>query len=213
MEYRLTRRGKVLVGVVMFALFIGMVSSGTYIVRYFGDQRAVTVESEVPPVVDATPDKVTNEEDAGGETPVSETPEPVEVTELPETPSGHYSTLQLDDLKNFELILPFASGETQLSEEAHRELTYLMEVLKRYEDEPIAIVSYVDTTLGTWTAEQIRNIGDKRLESVAQALIELGLDIERIQVQNGTEAFDDEMADDRVAIFFSNHYGIDKNSK
>ncbi|MGX8796519.1 hypothetical protein ACR6HW_10645 [Fusibacter sp. JL298sf-3] len=213
MEYRLTRRGKVLVGVVMCALFIGMVSSGTYIVRYFGDQRAVTVESEAPPVVDATPDKVTNEEDPGGEAPVPETPEPVEVTELPETPSGHYSTLQLDDLKNFELILPFASGETHLSEEAHRELVYLMEVLKRYKDEPIAIVSYVDTASGTWTSEQIRNIGDKRIESVAQALIELGLDIERIQVQNGTQAFDDEMSDDRVAVFFSNHYGIDKNSK
>jgi outer membrane protein OmpA-like peptidoglycan-associated protein len=208
-QYKLTTRGKVVLGIFVLLIVAFMVNGGIYISEHNKANEAVVPE-EVNPDVEPAP----------VESPVMETPVPVvppedpDVLELPADPEPKkiYSIEMLEDMKLMLFIFHFEKDRFVLDENAIEQLDVLIEVLEAYPEEPIVIEGHVNGYPNFDQTEENLVLSGKRSQAVTEYLIDRGIENSRITVYNfGSEVpYIRQSAlqhqNDRVTVYFKNHF-------
>lgn len=227
-QYRLTKRGKVVLGIFILLVLALLVKGGIYINDKTSDIEAVapkesSEEESTNPIVtpEDSGEPVGTEEPIGTEDPVvTEEPDETEVTidsEEPEDttasdPDKIYTLEKLEDMKQMLFILYFEKGQSNLDEEALEQLEILMEVLKAYPEEPIVIEGHVNGYPDFTQSEEKLDLSKERSQRVLEFLMDKGIENTRITVYNfGSEVpFIRQSAlqhqNDRVTVYFKNHF-------
>jgi outer membrane protein OmpA-like peptidoglycan-associated protein len=199
-QYKLTTRGKVVLGIFVLLIVAFMVKGGIYISEHNKANEAVVPE-EVNPDVEPAP----------VESSVSETPDPVVPPTDPE-PEKIYSVEMLEDMKLMLFIFHFEKDRFALDENTIEQLDVLKEVLEAYPDEPIVIEGHVNGYPNFDQTEENLVLSGKRSQSVTEYLIDRGIENSRITVYNfGSEVpYIRQSAlqhqNDRVTVYFKNHF-------
>lgn len=199
-QYKLTTRGKVVLGIFVLLIVAFIIKGGIYISEYNKANEAVVPE-EVNPDVEPAP----------VESPVIETPDPVVPPEDPE-PKKIYSVEMLEDMKLMLFIFHFEKDRFVLDENNIEQLDVLIEVLEAYPEEPIVIEGHVNGYPNFDQTEENLLLSGKRSQAVTEYLIDRGIENSRITVYNfGSEVpFIRQSAlqhqNDRVTVYFKNHF-------
>jgi outer membrane protein OmpA-like peptidoglycan-associated protein len=208
-QYKLTTRGKVVLGIFVLLIVAFMVKGGIYISEHNKANEAVVPE-EVNPDVEPAP----------VESPVTETPVPVVPPEDPDVleppadpePEKIYSVEMLEDMKLMLFIFHFEKDRFALDENTIEQLDVLREVLEAYPEEPIVIEGHVNGYPNFDQTEENLVLSGKRSQSVTEYLIDRGIENSRITVYNfGSEVpYIRQSAlqhqNDRVTVYFKNHF-------
>jgi len=223
-DYRLTSKGKFVLGLFILVLVFLIVYSGSYIVRYISD------DIKKSPVVLETNEPLTDEETSIAESvetsniitteTVEETTGPkvetsVESTESTEA-SGSiedtiYSMTDLEDLSQFKITFYFTkdSDEIELSTE---DLSSIKAMINQYPNEKIAVEGYVNGYPSYETNEAADALSLSRAIRIENALEKIGVEKSLINVYNfGSESplftdFGKQYKNDRVEVYFLDHF-------
>ena len=204
-DYKLTNRGKFVLGLVILSFVIMIVYSGSYIVDYLSTDKLQvhdsTAEStgETVASVEAT---VESEETTEDETNTTETTETTETI---------YSLHDLEDLKQFKITIYFDKNKSEI-QLTDADLDSIRAMMDQYPSEKLSIDGHVNGYPNYETDKASDVLSRKRALNVEKALIDLGIDKKLISVYNlGSEYplykdFGNQSKNDRVEIYFLDHY-------
>ncbi|MCD4714696.1 MAG: OmpA family protein [Clostridiales bacterium] len=205
-HYRLTTRGKVVLGIFVLMLVALVVKGGIYISDLNRDVEVVAPED--------TSSEVANKPEVPTE---AETPEdstvPVDPEEQTEPePEKIYTVEELEDMKQMLFVFYFEKGQSDLNEESLEQLDILMEVLSAYPEEPIVIEGHVNGYPNFIQTEENLELSGERSQAITEFLMDRGIENSRITVYNfGSEVpYIRQSAlqhqNDRVTVYFKNHF-------
>ena len=217
-EYRLTKRGKFVLGLFILILVILIVYSGNYIVRYIIDRASDSHE------ISKTNDPMTNEEtrttenstEMSTETTDADTTEVIVNTEASTdtsttTEESIYSVTDLEDLKQFKIIFYFSEDSSEIEINSD-DLESIQAMIKTYPSEKIAIEGHVNGYPDYESDANDDKLSMDRALTIATALEEIGVDKTLISVYNfGSESplftdFGNQYKNDRVEVYFIDHF-------
>lgn len=207
MSYQYTSKGRWLIHFLLLLSVMGMLVSGLYILDY--------IKGHTKSFDEVVHESATNSEPLRKEI-VKEKVETSQVPEKQEIQEGGdlYKPYELEDFKNFNVILFFEEKSGRLLTSSEDDLAYLATVLKRYENEPISIEANVNNLSQSLTVKEMESIGTLRIKTVAEYLIEKGISETRIQVKNNYDLKPITLdkgsfhLNDRVTIYFTNHSNL-----
>ncbi|MDW7660299.1 MAG: OmpA family protein [Bacillota bacterium] len=205
-HYRLTTRGKVVLGIFVLMLVALVVKGGIYISDLNRDVEVVAPED--------TSSEVANKPEVPTE---AETPEDSTVPENPEEqtepePEKIYTVEELEDMKQMLFVFYFEKGQSDLNEESLEQLDILMEVLSAYPEEQIVIEGHVNGYPNFIQTEENIELSGERSQAITEFLMDRGIENSRITVYNfGSEVpYIRQSAlqhqNDRVTVYFKNHF-------
>ena len=235
-EYRLTKKGKIVLSIFSFVLLVGMTMSAYYIVQHLTklDESAV-ISSDVE-FIDATnneePSEVIKTTETSTETTTETTTEiaNVEISEDTNSESnshltsksGNHDTIytkeQLAELKQFKLIV-YYDVDSNLNSLSKEDRDTLLLLLKRYPDEEIAVAGFVNGYPDFNDTEKRQQLSQEMASSMSQSIINLGFKSSMIKIYalgaNNPLTIEDKNQDlnNRVEIYFLNHYLGMKHTK
>lgn len=215
-DYRLTKRGKFVLGLFILILVILIVYSGNYIVRYVVDGASV------PHEISETNDPMTNEETRTTESSTELSTEVTEVTEVVittetindtsnETEATIYSVTDLEDLKQFKITFYFSVNSSKIELNSD-DLLSIQAMISEYPSEKIAIEGHVNGYPNYESDEYDKKLSMDRALVIVKALEEIGVDKTLLNVYNfGSESplftdFGNQYKNDRVEVYFIDHY-------
>lgn len=216
-DYRLTKRGKFVLGLFILILVILIVYSGNYIVRY------IIVGASVPHEISETNDPMTNEETRTTENSTETSTETTEVVDPSETIADTstetsteteetiYSATDLEDLKQFKIIFYFSedSSEIELNSD---DLLSIQAMISEHPSEKIAIEGHVNGYPNYESDEYDKKLSMDRALVIEKALEEIGVDKTLLNVYNfGSESplftdYGNQYKNDRVEVYFIDHF-------
>ena len=216
-DYRLTKRGKFVLGLFILILVILIVYSGNYIVRYIIDG------AYVPHEISETNDPMTNEETRTTENSTEINTEVTEVVETSETSTDSstdsstdteetiYSATDLEDLKQFKIIFYFSedSSEIELNSD---DLLSIQAMISEYPSERIAVEGHVNGYPIYESDAYDEKLSMDRALVIVKALEEIGVDKTLLNVYNfGSESplftdYGNQYKNDRVEVYFIDHF-------
>jgi outer membrane protein OmpA-like peptidoglycan-associated protein len=214
-DYKLTNRGKFVLGLVILSFVIMIVYSGSYIINYFkGDrpQNHANAEGSTEQSVESVTTTEKSEETTDIETDTTETTDATETTVAPEAVSeAIYSLQDLEDLKQFKITITFEKNQSkvQLSD---ADLASVHAMMVKYPSEKLSIDGHVNGYPNYQTDKTSDVLSLERALYVEKALVELGIDKNLISVYNfGSEYplyrdFGNQSKNDRVEIYFIDHF-------
>lgn len=215
--YELTFKGKVAVGFLIFLLMIPIYFSGSYILNYidhFNDSSDETkyVNSEINESTQAT------EEVSAGESTEATTNDPgdsettIEPTEVTtNTSEGIYTMNDLDDLSHFVMSIYFEENSDEIQNIDALKLQ-LKEIFEKYPNEKIAVEGFVNGFPNFIISDESVELSQRRANNIAELITSLGFKVSEMSVKgNGIEFpvykdFGNQHLNDRVEVYFSDHY-------
>lgn len=231
-DYKLTSKGKIVLTVFILILIIGWVYSGLYILNYFRDlavdELSSTTEeagseynsSENTTVEDTsealTLETTTDSNEGSTEESTEESTEDKQESDVPQ--SNIYSVYDLEDLKLFKIIIYYDNELSKLvlsSEDQHS----ILEMLALYPNEVIAVSGYVNGYPNFNNSDKLKLESLEMAKSVKEILVQNGLEKTMINVYGyGTDYpisrdYGNQDNNNRVEIYFENHYVIGSQSK
>ncbi len=217
-DYKLTNRGKFVLGLVILSFVIMIVYSGSYIIKYIRDNMPQNYDSVVDSTeqtvesVETTEKSEVTTENETNATESTESTEATEATEAIEKPSEAIYTLQdLEDLKQFKITITFEADQSEVMLN-DADLASVRAMMVKYPNEKLSIDGHVNGYPNYKTNEASDNLSLARALFVKKALIELGVDNKLISVYNfGSEYpiykdFGNQSKNDRVEIYFIDHF-------
>lgn len=231
-DYKLTSKGKIALTVFILILLIGWIYSGLYILNYFRDQAVDELSS--------TTDEGSSEYSSSDSSTVEDTSEALtletatdscdesteafteESTEDKQEGDGSqsniYSVYDLEDLKLFKLIIYYDNelSELVLSSEDQQSI---FEMLSSYPNEVIAVSGYINGYPNFNNSDKLKLESLEMANSVKEILVQNGLEATMINVYGyGTDYpiskdYGNQEKNNRVEIYFENHYVIGSQSK
>ena len=205
-HYRLTTRGKVVLGIFVLMLVALVVKGGIYISDLNRDVEVVAPED--------TSSEVANKPEVPTE---AETPEDPKVPVNPEEqtepePEKIYTVEELEDMKQILFVFFFEKDQADLNDESLEQLDILMEVLSAYPEEPIVIEGHVNGYPNFIQTEENLELSGERSQAITEFFMDRGIENSRITVYNfGSEVpYIRQSAlqhqNDRVTVYFKNHF-------
>ncbi len=219
--YRLTTRGKWVLGIFILLLIVGMVYSGKYIAEYFTSTKSEASDNPDTTIVETTETIETTEISQTSQNPSVETTEHTseiateETTEYNETePTSEakiYSPIEIEDLKQFKIIFYFNEDQTEplLNNE---EFDALVAAIESYPNESVIIEGHAN---GYPTYEEdleLEEISSARSDFVKEQLLEAGVDLKNLVITyHGGEkpikkSYGEQHLNNRVEVYFGNHF-------
>ena len=202
-EYRLTSRGKVVLSIFILVLVVLIYSSGKYIMTYYFDHLDTNV-TLLPTSEQVETTEVTTEE-------TKETTETTETTETNKMDDKIYTILELDDLKQFKMIIYFdeVSDTVNLSQS---ELESIEAILELYPNEKISILGHVNGYPNYTTNKVDDDLSLNRALFIKNIFLNLGFEPSLINVYSfGSEKplykdYGNQDKNNRVEIYFEDHF-------
>lgn len=211
-DYKLTNRGKFVLGLVILSFVIMIVYSGSYIINYIKDnmpQNYDSAEGSTEQTIESVETTEKSEETTENET---STIEATEATEATEKPSEAIYTLQdLEDLKQFKITITFEENQSEVRL-SDTDLASVRAMMVKYPYEKLSIDGHVNGYPNYKTDKASDDLSLARALYVKKALIEMGIDKKLISVYNfGSEYpiykdFGNQSKNDRVEIYFIDHF-------
>lgn len=231
-DYKLTSKGKIALTVFILILLIGWIYSGLYILNYFRDQAVDELSSTTDEgsseysssdssTVEDTSEALTLETatDSSDESTEAFTEESTEDKQEGDgSQSNIYSVYDLEDLKLFKLIIYYDNelSELVLSSEDQQSI---FEMLSSYPNEVIAVSGYINGYPNFNNSDKLKLESLEMANSVKEILVQNGLEATMINVYGyGTDYpiskdYGNQEKNNRVEIYFENHYVIGSQSK
>lgn len=217
-DYRLTRRGRFVIGVLILAQLIIIGFSGRFILRYIDN-----AEIEAPYVSEVT-SEITEQESESQTMASTEPPQETAIESSTELTSDEtnanriYDAEELSDLRQFHIVFFFDEyASSALLDLA--DLKSIMDMLKAYPDEKITVSGHVNGYPNFENSEDAIELSKRRTTFVVNELMDLGVDIDLINVYNqGSDNpifkdFGNQYKNNRVEIYFSDHFIVTKSGK
>lgn len=228
--YRLTTRGKWVLGIFIFLLIVGMVYSGTYIIEYYSssegevsinppdDMTLETAESTELTEITETSQQETSEEPTDFTTEVD-----LEATtaynETVETSEAQiYSPVEIEDLKQFKIIFYFDEGGSDNSIDQD-ELDALLAAIETYPNESIVIEGHANGYPNYEEDADLLRMSQLRSAILKERLLEAGVELgDLIVVDYGGEkpihkSYGEQHLNNRVEVYFGDHFIHDGQGK
>ncbi|OJV62919.1 MAG: hypothetical protein BGO41_09425 [Clostridiales bacterium 38-18] len=216
-EYNLTRKGKIVLSVFIAILLTGWVYSGLYILNYLKDRAVVNAEATTEEIITESSElNSTDVTEASTDTTAEELTEDKQESEGSE--SNIYSVYDLEDLKLFKIIIYYDSelNNIILSSEDQKSI---VEMLATYPEEVIAVSGYINGYPNFENSDKLRQESLNMAEDVRDLLVNSGIETTTVKVYGfGTDYpiskdFGNQDKNNRVEIYFENHYVIGSQSK
>ena len=231
-DYKLTRKGKIVLTVFILILLIGWIYSGLYILNYFRDQAVNELSSTTDEGSSeySSSDSSTEEDTSEAitlETATDSSDESTEVfteesTEDKQEGDGSqsniYSVYDLEDLKLFKLIIYYDNELSKLVLSSEDQQS-IFEMLSSYPNEVIAVSGYINGYPKFNNSDKLKLESLEMANSVKEILVQNGLEATMINVYGyGTDYpiskdYGNQEKNNRVEIYFENHYVIGSQSK
>ena len=239
-DYRLTAKGKVVLGIFIVLLLCPIVISGIYINDFmFGnlrddqqtnndkdydhevDETDTTDITDTSNTTDITNNTSTSDIADTTEIESSDTISPSEATsEASETSNTTEPSIQnpsiytlndIDDLGQFMLSVYFTK-DSDILEMDDSLLQQVSEIIDKYPNERISIEGHVNGYPNYKSIDKDYTLSNSRAQAMMNVLIELGVNKNQLTIySNGSERqshkdFGNQHLNDRVEVYFSDHY-------
>ena len=231
-DYKLTIKGKIVLTVFILILIIGWVYSGLYILDYFidhtVDELSSTTEegsseysSSENTTVEGTSKALTLEttkDSIDGSTEESTEESTGDKQEGDDSQSNIYSVYDLEDLKLFKIIIYYDNELTKLVLSSEDQQS-IFEMLASYPNEVIAVSGYINGYPNFNNSDKLKLESLEMAKNVKKILVQNGLETTKINVYGyGTDYpiskdYGNQDKNNRVEIYFENHYVIGSQSK
>lgn len=231
-NYRLTLRGKVVLAGIMLGLFLICLYSLLYIVKYFGDvdndgNSAIVETTEYLETI-ATTSSATTESVTEGSTEYTSENTTENTTESTSETSASgevipedetiYSVYDLEDLRQFKIVFYFDKEQDKIALDEE-----IIEIIKNihsvYPNEKISIVGHANGYPHYKNNSEGLALSLLRAQYIQQKMIELGIEKTLLNVYNsGLESpiftdYGNQYKNDRVEVYFTDHFIISDGSK
>lgn len=216
--YELTLKGKVVVGILIILLMIPIYISGSYIFDYLGHLDDTLDETKFVNNDQENDSNQTTEEVSGGESTEATTTDPgdSETTTEPSeattnTSEGIYTMNDLDDLSHFVMIIYFEENSDEIQNSDTLKLQ-LKEIFDKYPNEKITVEGFVNGFPDYINSDESIKLSQVRAKNIAELITSLGFKTSELSIKgNGTELpvykdFGNQHLNDRVEVYFSDHY-------
>ena len=233
-EYRLTNRGKFVLGLFILALVVVIVYSGSYIFNYLNKDDSLVVIEETTSSDETneftnTSNQETNETTGANETTEATEIETAEATDLIESTDSTdpttedknnsiYTVNDLEDLKLFKIIFYFNEDDSEILLD-QEDLDSIKSMIGQYKDEKIAIVGYTNGYPKFESNDEDFSLSLERAKFIRNSILQMGIDKNLINVYNyGSESplyldFGNQEKNNRVEVYFEDHYILGSKSK
>ena len=217
--YELTLKGKVVVGILIFLLIIPIYFSGSYILDYIDHIDQTSENMKYVSDEKENDSKQTTEEVSIDESTEATTTDPgdSETTDKPSettttnTSEGIYTVNDLDDLSHFVMSIYFDENSDEIQNREALKLQ-LTEVFEMYPNEKIAVEGFVNGFPNFINSDESIELSQSRAKNIAELITSLGYQVSEMSIKgNGTELpvykdFGNQHLNDRVEVYFSDHY-------
>lgn len=231
-EYRLTKKGKIVLSIFSFVLLVGIAMSAYYIVQHLTKSDESPVNSNGVETIDAmnkeeTSDVTTTTENSSDATDIETSEETNgesnnQSNSASTNDSGNRGTIytkeQLAELKQFKLIVHYDKDSKFVTLSKEDSDTLLL-LLNRYPDEEMAVVGFANGYPDFDQTEQRQQLSLEMANSVSQSIVNLGFQSKMIKIYalgaNNPLTIDEgkQNLNNRVEIYFLNHYLGMKHTK
>lgn len=219
--YRLTTRGKWVLGIIILLLIVGMGYSGKYIAEYFSSTKSEASDNPDTIIVETTEAIETSEPIQTSQNASIETTEHTSEIEIEETteytetePTSEekiYSPVEIEDLKQFKIIFYFNENQTEtlLNNE---EFDALMAAIESYPKESITIEGHANGYPNYEEDLALEKVSIARSNFVKEQLLEAGVDLkDLVLTYHGGERpikknYGEQHLNNRVEVYFGNHF-------
>lgn len=216
--YRLTTRGKWVLGIFILLLIVGMVYSGKYIAEYFtstnNDYSVINPDMREPET--STTVETTGTEEAPLEIETEETTEYQEIQTTSE--ARIYSQVELDDLKQFKITFYFDadSSENVINIDA---FDALLAAIKSYPNESIVIEGHANGYPDYKEDLEMMRLSLDRSTFIKDKLMGEGIDLNDLIItyyggeRPAKRNYGEQHLNHRVEVYFGNHFIYDSIGK
>lgn len=224
-DYRLTRRGKLVIGVLIIIQLTIIGYSGLFIIEYYNQADAKTpLVGEVTSEMETSTETETESQtmastESTQNTATEASSESSSESSSTESNSGQiYDAEELNDLKQFRIVFYFDEDESS-AELDLADLKSITEMLKTYPDEKITVSGHVNGYPNFENNDEALDLSKRRATFVANELINLGVDVSLISVYNqGSDNplfkdYGNQYKNNRVEVYFSDHFIVTKSGK
>lgn len=220
-DYRLTRRGKLVIGVLIIIQLTIIGYSGLFIIEYYNQADAKTpLVGEVTSEMETSTETETESQTmASTESTQNTATEASSESSSTESNSGQiYDAEELNDLKQFRIVFYFDEDESS-AELDLADLKSITDMLKTYPDEKITVSGHVNGYPNFENNDEALDLSKRRAAFVADELINLGVDVSLISVYNqGSDNplfkdYGNQYKNNRVEVYFSDHFIVTKSGK
>ena len=221
--YRLTTRGKWVLGFFILLLIVGMVYSGKYIAEYFTANNSegsvnypntTTVETTEITQSSQNPSEVTTEQVSETEIEGTTAYNEIETS----TEEQIYSSMDLNDLKQFKIIFYFDQDQVDTLPNKE-EFDALLAAIETYPNEKIVIEGHANGYPSYREDLVLLELSSARSTYIKEQLIEVGIElIDMVLINYGGErpvnkSFGEQHLNDRVEVYFGDHFIHDSIGK
>ncbi|MCA0384962.1 MAG: OmpA family protein [Firmicutes bacterium] len=220
-DYRLTRRGKLVIGVLIIIQLTIIGYSGLFIIEYYNqaDVKTPLVGEVTSEMETSTETETESQAMASTESTQNTATEASSESSSTESNSGQiYDAEELNDLKQFRIVFYFDEDESS-AELDLADLKSIMDMLKAYPDEKITVSGHVNGYPNFENNDEALDLSKRRAAFVADELIYLGVDVSLISVYNqGSDnplfkEYGNQYKNNRVEVYFSDHFIVTKSGK
>ena len=206
-DYQLTRKGKIVLGILIVLLSINVGVCLEVLWGYFSTSEInESTEPATEPSTESTTVAIISE---------PPTKPPTEPSTEPTTePSSIYTIEILEDLRTSLFEFYFVEKSPELKETYEDQFRDLVEVLKAYPDENVVIEGHVNGYPSFVQTEENLKLSQKRSDVILEQIIGQGIENNRISVYNlGSEVpkireSAKQSENDRVIVYFKDHYNF-----
>lgn len=210
-DYQLTRKGKLVLGILIVLLSINVGVCLEVLWGYFSASEInESTEPATEPSIESTTIAIISEPPT--EPPTEPSTEPT--TEPTTEPSPIYTVEILEDLRTSLFEFYFVEKSADLKETYEDQFRDLVEVLKAYPDENVVIEGHVNGYPSFVQTEENLKLSEKRSDVILEQIIGQGIENNRITVYNlGSEVpkireSANQSENDRVIVYFKDHYNF-----
>ena len=228
-SYRLTLRGKVVLTGFVIVLFVICMYSLFYIVKYFDEDLKPSIVTATEPVTATSEitEAISTEHSEDIQTATIEeiiedtTESTIEIKNPEESISKEeaiYSVYDLEDLRQFKIVFYFEKDQSKVVLD-RQIIEIILNITKMYPNEKISITGHVNGYPDYKNTIEGLALSLLRAEFIKEEMIELGIEKSLLSVYNfGLESpiftdYGNQYKNDRVEVYFTDHFIIDNGSK